>query len=93
MPETGIIYGIKAAETLRKPFEYALLNIERRRSALRDDLLDKVSSVHLKLSPVISAIRGRRILLVDDSLLTGISIKEASQVLRHRLGLGRSTSP
>ncbi|BDR90997.1 hypothetical protein Vsou_00900 [Vulcanisaeta souniana JCM 11219] len=86
MPETGIIYGIKAAETLRKPFEYALLNIERRRSALRDDLLDKVSSVHLKLSPVISAIRGRRILLVDDSLLTGISIKEASQVLRHRAG-------
>ncbi|ADY02138.1 Amidophosphoribosyltransferase [Vulcanisaeta moutnovskia 768-28] len=86
MPETGIIYGIKVAEIMGKTFEYALLNIERHRSALREDILDKISSVHLKLSPVINVIKGKRVLLVDDSLLTGISIKEASQVLRHRAG-------
>lgn len=87
MPETGVIYGLKVAEALRKPFEYALMNIERRRSALRKDLIDKLSSIHLKLSPVTSAVRGRRVLLIDDSLLTGLSIKEASQVLRHRAGV------
>ncbi|WP_243679291.1 phosphoribosyltransferase family protein [Vulcanisaeta distributa] len=88
MPETGVIYGIKVAEALRKPFEYALMNIERRRSALRKDLIDKLSSIHLKLSPVTSAVRGgKRVLLIDDSLLTGLSIKEASQVLRHRAGV------
>lgn len=86
MPETGIIYGLKVAEALKRPFEYALISIERRRSALRKDILDRLASVHLKLSPVVSAIRAKRILLVDDSLLTGLSIKEASQVLRHRAG-------
>ncbi len=81
MPETGVIYGIKVAESLRKPFEYALINIERRRSALRRELLDKLSSIHLKLSPVTSAVSGRRVLLIDDSLLTGLSIKERPRSL------------
>ncbi|MGC8544037.1 MAG: phosphoribosyltransferase family protein, partial [Vulcanisaeta sp.] len=34
----------------------------------------------------ISRVRGKRVLLVDDSLLTGLSVKETSQVLRHRAG-------
>jgi len=87
VPETGVLYAVKVGESLGKPIELALSTIERRRSALTSEMMGKLSSIHLKVNPVVNAIRGKRILLIDDSLVSGLTIKEISQALRHRAGV------
>ena len=87
VPETGVLYAVKVGESLSKPVELALSIIERRRSALTSEITDKLSSIHLKVNPVVNAIRGKRLLLIDDSLVSGLTIKEISQALRHRAGV------
>ncbi len=84
VPETGIIYAIKVGEELGKPVELAIQGITRRRSALRDELLERQIAIHLKANPVTAVLRGRRALLIDDSVLTGLTLKEMAQVLRHK---------
>jgi len=87
VPDTGILYALKVGEALGKPVELALMNIERRRSALIDESAMRQATVHLKITPVVKELRGKRVLLIDDSLLSGLTIKEVSQVLRHRAGV------
>jgi len=86
IPDTGLLYGVKLAQALGKPADLSLVMTERRRSALMSDQLDRLASIQLKASPVVDSIRGRRILLVDDSLISGLTIKALSQLLRHKAG-------
>jgi amidophosphoribosyltransferase len=86
VPDTGLLYGVKLAQALGRPADLSLVMTERRRSALIEDQLDRMASVQLKASPVVDSLRGRRVLLVDDSLISGLTIKTLSQLLRHRAG-------
>ena len=87
VPDTGTLYALKVGEALGKPVELALISIERHRSALTDEITTKRSVIHLKVNPIIKELRGRRVLLIDDSLLSGLTVKEVSQILRHRAGV------
>ena len=87
VPDTGTLYALKVGEALGKPVELALTSFERRRSAIMDEITTRRSIIHLKVNPVIKELRGRRVLLIDDSLLSGLTIKEVSQILRHRAGV------
>jgi amidophosphoribosyltransferase len=87
VPDTGTLYALKVGEALGKPVELALMNVERRRSAIMDEITTRRSIIHLKVNPIIKELRGRRVLLIDDSLLSGLTIKEVSQILRHRAGV------
>ncbi|MEM3988258.1 MAG: hypothetical protein QXZ22_06605, partial [Sulfolobales archaeon] len=47
---------------------------------------EKLISIHLKLNPVKSVFRGKRVAVVDDSMVTGSTLKTVAQVLRYRVG-------
>jgi len=86
IPETGAYYAASLAAALGKPYVPAFVVTERGRSALLDETLERVAAAQLKAGIIESAVRDRRVLLVDDSLISGMTIKLASQLLRHKAG-------
>jgi len=86
MPETGASYAAFLGEALGKPTYPALIPTARTRSALLEGLRDRLAAIQLKARPAPALVEGRRVLLVDDSLISGVTVKTASQVLRHRAG-------
>lgn len=86
MPETGIYYAAAVAEALGRPYAHAFVQTARARSALLEELQERTAVIQLKANPIPAAVRGRRVLLVDDSLISGTTVKLAAQVLRGKAG-------
>jgi amidophosphoribosyltransferase len=88
VPETALPYAIGFAEAIEKPFEMAFVTTGgRKRSMLYSDPFEKLVAIHLKMNPIRSALEGKRIALIDDSMVTGSTIKTVSQILRFRVGV------
>jgi amidophosphoribosyltransferase len=88
VPETALPYAIGFAEVIKKPFEMAFMATGgRRRSMLFSDPFEKIVSIHLKMNPIRGVLEGKRVALVDDSMVTGSTIKTVSQILRFRVGV------
>jgi amidophosphoribosyltransferase len=88
VPETALPYAIGFAEVINKPFEMAFMATGgRRRSMLFSDPFEKIVSIHLKMNPIRGVLEGKRVALVDDSMVTGSTIKTVSQILRFRVGV------
>lgn len=88
VPETAIPYAIGFSSEIGKPFDLAFVSTGGRiRSMLRSDPREKIMAIHLKMNPIRSTIDGKRIALVDDSMVTGATIKTVSQILRYRIGV------
>lgn len=88
VPETAIPYAIGFAKIVNKPFDLAFITTGGRvRSMLRTDPREKLIAIHLKMNPIRCSIEGKKIALVDDSMVTGSTIKTISQVLRYRIGV------
>jgi len=88
VPETSYPYALGFSQRLGKPLELALVSTgSRQRSMLKVDPMDKIIAIHLKMNPIKSALEGKRIALVDDSMVTGATIKTVSQLLRFGVGV------
>ncbi|MEM1646518.1 MAG: amidophosphoribosyltransferase [Ignisphaera sp.] len=88
VPETALPYAIGFAQRIGKPFELAFAATGgKRRSMLLGDPFEKIVAIHLKMNPVKSVLEGRRVALVDDSMVTGSTMKTISQILRFRVGV------
>lgn len=88
VPETATPYAIGLSQATGKPLEVAFIpTATRSRSMLKLDPLDRLVAVHLKLNPVRSSLEGRRVAVVDDSMVTGATMKSVSQMLRLRVGV------
>uniref|UniRef100_A0A7C2ZN51 Amidophosphoribosyltransferase n=1 Tax=Ignisphaera aggregans TaxID=334771 RepID=A0A7C2ZN51_9CREN len=88
VPETAIPYALGLSNAIGKPFELAFVATgSRSRSMLRADPREKLIAIHLKMNPVRSSLEGKRIALVDDSMVTGATAKTVSQILRYRIGV------
>jgi len=88
VPETAIPYAIGLAQAINKPFEIGFVSTGKHmRSALRVDPLQKLIAIHLKMNPVVHVLEGKKIALVDDSMVTGATMKTVSQILRYRVGV------
>lgn len=88
VPETALPYAIGFAQSVEKPFELAFVSTGgRRRSMLLGDPFEKIVAIHLKMNPVKSILEGRRVVLIDDSMVTGSTMKTISQILRFRIGV------
>ncbi|MEM0340766.1 MAG: phosphoribosyltransferase family protein [Acidilobaceae archaeon] len=86
VPESAIPYAIGLAEALRKPYDLAFVPTVRMRSMLKSNPLYKLIAIHLKMNPIRSALEGKRVAIVDDSMVTGATAKTVSQLLRLRIG-------
>lgn len=86
VPETGAYYAALLATKAGRPYVPAFVQTTRGRSALLDDMRARLSVVQLKANPVEHLVRGKRVLLVDDSVISGLTLKAVVQVLRRKAG-------
>ncbi|MEM0504521.1 MAG: phosphoribosyltransferase family protein [Sulfolobales archaeon] len=88
IPDTAIPYAIGFANQLHKNIELGFVSTGIKfRTAVREDPLERMIGIQLKLNPIKSVFSGLRVALVDDSLVRGLTIKSIIQILRNKLGV------
>lgn len=84
VPETSRIAAIALAEELKIPYRELLIkNRYIKRTFILDTQEKRQKAVSLKLSPVRSEIKGKRVLLVDDSIVRGTTSKKIIDLIRN----------
>ncbi|MBY0470641.1 amidophosphoribosyltransferase [bacterium] len=83
VPETSRIAAIALAEELDIPYREVLIkNRYIKRTFILDSQEKRQKAVSLKLSPVRSEIEGKRVILVDDSIVRGTTSKKIIELVR-----------
>lgn len=83
VPETSRIAAIALSESLGIPYREVLIkNRYIQRTFILDTQEKRQSAVNLKLSPVRSEIKGKKVLLVDDSIVRGTTSKKIIELVR-----------
>jgi amidophosphoribosyltransferase len=83
VPETSRIAAIALSEELGVPYREVLIkNRYIKRTFILDSQEKRQSAVNLKLSPVRSEIEGKRVVLVDDSIVRGTTSKKIIELVR-----------
>ncbi len=89
VPETARIAAIALAEELGAPYRELLIkNRYIKRTFILDSPEKRQQAVDLKLSPVVSELKGRNVLLVDDSIVRGTTSRKIIDLVR-RAGAAR----
>ncbi len=83
VPDTSRAAALRLAEVLKRPYREVLMkNRYVQRSFIVNKPEVRKAMVNLKLMPVESEIRGKKILLVDDSIVRGTTSARIVQLLR-----------
>ncbi len=83
VPETARIAAIALAEELKVPYREVLIkNRYITRTFILDSQDKREQAVHLKLAPVLSEIKDKRVLLVDDSIVRGTTSRKLIELVR-----------
>jgi amidophosphoribosyltransferase len=83
VPETSRIAAIALAEDIGIPYREVLIkNRYIKRTFILDSQEKRQKAVNLKLSPVRSEIAGKRVLLVDDSIVRGTTSRKIIELVR-----------
>lgn len=83
VPETSRTAAIALAESIQRPYREALIkNRYIQRSFIMNIPSERSRAVELKLSPVVSEIQGKNILLVDDSIVRGTTLRRIIQIVK-----------
>ena len=83
VPESGMSAAIGYAEAGKLPLEMGLLkNMYVARTFIQPTQALRDLGVRMKLSPVQSIVKGRRIVVIDDSIVRGTTSRQIVQLLR-----------
>lgn len=83
VPETARIAAIALSEAIDVPYRELLIkNRYISRTFILDSQAKREHAVRLKIAPVISEIRGKNILLVDDSIVRGTTSRRLIELVR-----------
>lgn len=83
VPDSGTVAGIGYAETVGRPFAFGLLkNRYAGRTFIQPTQKLREIGVKLKLNPIKEIIRGKRVALVDDSIVRGTTSKKIIEMVR-----------
>lgn len=83
VPETARIAAIALAEELKVPYREVLIkNRYINRTFILDSQDKREQAMHLKLAPVYSEIKNKRVLLVDDSIVRGTTSRKLIELVR-----------
>ncbi|MBI5224212.1 amidophosphoribosyltransferase [Candidatus Micrarchaeota archaeon] len=83
VPDTSRTAAARFAEVLNIPFEEGLIkNRYIGRTFIMPSQTKRVEAVKLKLNPVKEIIEGKRVVLVDDSIVRGTTLKEIVRIVR-----------
>ena len=82
-PESGISAALGLATELGIPYEIGLVkNRYVGRTFIRPDQKTRQNALRLKLTPISSVLKGKRVVLVDDSIVRGNTSRKTVQLLR-----------
>ena len=92
IPDTSRPAALGVSEIIQIPYrEVFLKNVDVQRSFILNSPQERAQAVRSKISPIVSEIEGRDILLVDDSLVRGTTSQNVVSLLRQhgarRVGL------
>jgi len=87
VPESGVPHAIGFAEASKVPFGEALIkNRYILRTFIQPEQTLRDESVRMKFSPLREAVEGRRVVLVDDSIVRGTTTRQLVGMVRDRHG-------
>ncbi|MGP3667526.1 MAG: amidophosphoribosyltransferase [Candidatus Bathyarchaeota archaeon] len=87
VPETAIPFAIAYSNKTGIPLGLGFVQTGRRiRSAIKPSEFERMVGVQLKLNPIKSAITGKKVVLVDDSVVRGTTTKNTVYQMRNRIG-------
>ena len=83
VPESGLTAAVGYAEQSGIPFKLAFSkNSYVGRTFIKPTQEERVSAVHMKLSVIESVVKGKRVVLIDDSIVRGTTIANLIQMMR-----------
>ena len=84
VPDSGVDAAIGYAEASGLPLKFGLIrNHYVGRTFIQPSQSSRTFSVRVKLNPVRSIVEGKRIVLIDDSIVRGTTSRKIIQMLRH----------
>ncbi len=87
VPETAIPFAMAYSNKARIPLGLGFVQTGRRiRSAIKPSEFERMVGVQLKLNPIKAAITGKRVILIDDSVVRGTTTKNTVYQMRNRIG-------
>ncbi len=85
VPDTSIPAALAIAETIKKPFREGLTkNRYSARTFIMPDQTTREQALRLKLNPIRSQLEGKKVLLVDDSIVRGTTLRRIVKLLREK---------
>jgi len=85
VPDTSVPAALAIAEAIKKPFREGLTkNRYSARTFIMPDQTTRENALRLKLNPIKSQLEGKSILLVDDSIVRGTTLKRMVKLLRDK---------
>ncbi|MBM1154655.1 amidophosphoribosyltransferase [archaeon] len=88
VPETAIPFAMAYANRTSTPIHMGFVRTGRRiRSAIKPTQFERLVGVQLKLNPIRRAVAGKKIVIIDDSVVRGTTTKNTVNMLRNRLGV------
>ena len=83
IPDGGIYAALGFAKASGIPFDLGIMrNHYVGRTFIKPDQEDRVNAVRVKLNPIVKAIEGKKICLIEDSIVRGNTSKERVKTLR-----------
>ncbi len=84
IPDSGRSHAIGYAETSGIPYSEGLMkNRYVERTFIMPEQSERTTNVMLKLNPLKSVIKDKRVVLVDDSIVRGTTIRQIVQIVRN----------
>lgn len=85
VPETAVPFAMAYSNETGIPIEKGFeLTGRRVRSALRPDQFERLKGVQLKLNVISEAVRGKRIVLIDDSVVRGNTLANIVYLMKEK---------
>jgi amidophosphoribosyltransferase len=85
VPETAIPFAMAYANEAKIPIDIGFMRTgQHLRTAIKPTQAERMIGVQLKLNPVRTAVRGKRVVLIDDSVVRGTTMRNIVNLLRKR---------
>ncbi len=90
VPETALPFAIGYSKEAKMPYSMGFVSTGRKtRTAIRPTLIERLMGVQLKLNPIRSTFALKDVLIIDDSMVRGITLKTVIQNLKNKVGVKR----
>ena len=87
IPDTAIPFALAFSNRTRIPVELGFVATGRKtRTAIKPTQFERLVGVQLKLNPIKPVFRGKKVIIIDDSVVRGTTTKNTVTLLRNRIG-------